>query len=181
MKVLVESSKKGPMVASNALINVSNYIKEMHRVDERLKDLMADIISSMKSQILFLTPAISGIVIGITSMITTILGSLGERLALLSAQADGQAGSTVLSMFGTGIPTFYFQMIVGLYVVEIVFLLTILVNGIEAGADKINERYLLGKNMIRSTTLYCIIAFIIMMIFNVVAGTVMSGVTSSLG
>jgi hypothetical protein len=37
MKVLVESAKKGPMIASQAIINVSNYIKEMHRVEERLK------------------------------------------------------------------------------------------------------------------------------------------------
>ena len=37
MKVLVESAKKGPLVASQALINISEYIKQMHRVDERLE------------------------------------------------------------------------------------------------------------------------------------------------
>ena len=68
MKVLIESSKKGPLVASQALINVSEYIKEMHRVDERLKDLMADVVGSMKSQISFLTPAISGIAVSYTHL-----------------------------------------------------------------------------------------------------------------
>ncbi|MBC8495444.1 hypothetical protein H8D36_04785, partial [archaeon] len=121
MKVLVESSKKGPMIASNALINVSNYIKEMHRVDERLRDLMADVISSMKAQIAFLTPAISGIVIGITSMITSILGTLGESLGSLASEAEG-ASSGILTMFGSGVPTYYFQVIVGLYVIQIVYL-----------------------------------------------------------
>ena len=62
MKVLIESSKKGPKIAATALLNVSRYIKEIHRVDERLKDLMAEIVGSMKSQISFLAPAISGIV-----------------------------------------------------------------------------------------------------------------------
>jgi len=41
MKVLIESIRKGPRVASQALMNISRYIKEIHRVDERLKDLMA--------------------------------------------------------------------------------------------------------------------------------------------
>ena len=64
MKVLVESIKKGPRIAAQALLSMARYIKEIHRVESRLKDLMADIISSMKAQIKFLTPAIAGIVIG---------------------------------------------------------------------------------------------------------------------
>jgi len=67
MKVLIESVRKGPQIAAQAILNVSRYIKEMHKVDERLKDLLADIISDMKSQIAFLTPAISGVVVGITA------------------------------------------------------------------------------------------------------------------
>ncbi|NQU98239.1 hypothetical protein HQ533_02125 [Candidatus Woesearchaeota archaeon] len=181
MKVLVESSKKGPLVASNALINVSNYIKEMHRVDERLRDLMADVISSMKSQISFLTPAISGIVIGITSMITAILGTLGDKLGQLASEAEGVAGGGVLSMFGAGVPTFHFQVIVGLYVIQIVYLLTILINGIENGSDKLNERFLIGKNLIRTSITYTIVAFIIMVLFNLIAGSIMGSLTASVG
>ncbi len=180
MKVLVESSKKGPLVAAQALINVSRYIKEMHSVDERLKDLMADTISSMKAQISFLTPAISGIVIGITSMVTTILGKLGGQLMKIqsegaAAQAAGGVGLTQL--FGDGMPTFYFQIVVGFYVVQIVYVLTILVNGIENGYDKLYEEYLLGNNMYRSTMMYCGIALVVMFLFNQIAGNIMgSGV-----
>lgn len=181
MKVLVESAKKGPMVASRALINVSEYIKQMHRVDERLRDLMADIISSMKSQIAFLTPAIAGIVIGITSMIAQILGSLGQRLAALNdAAGTGGAGlggaGFILGIFGNGVPTFYFQMIVGVYVVQIIFILTILINGIQNGADKLNERFLLGTNLIRSTITYTLIAFVVMLMFSIIAGSIVNSV-----
>jgi len=180
MKVLVESSKKGPMVASNALINVSNYIKEMHRVDERLRDLMADVISSMKAQVSFLTPTISGIVIGITSMITAILGTLGEKLGQLASQSDGMAGAGILNMFGSGVPTYHFQIIVGLYVMQIVYLLTILINGIENGSDKLNERFLIGRNMIRTSITYSVVAFVIILLFNLIAGSIMSGVADSM-
>ncbi|RJQ18230.1 hypothetical protein C4573_00725 [Candidatus Woesearchaeota archaeon] len=180
MKVLVESSKKGPLIASQALINVSLYIKEMHRVDERLKDLMADIISSMKSQISFLTPAIAGIVIGITSMITTILGSLGDQLTNIAADSTAASANSFSNLFqnflGYGLPTYYFQFIVGIYVVEIVFILTLLVNGIQNGSDALNERFMLGENLITSTILYCIISLAIMLIFNAIAAQIIGSV-----
>ena len=175
MKVLIQSIKKGPTIAAQALTNVSRYIKEIHGVNERLKDLMADIISSMNSQIKFLTPAIAGIVIGITSMVTTILGKLGSQLqSVTSGNAAAGQGIGMMGMFGDGIPTYQFQIIVGLYVVQITYILTILVNGIENGADKLNERYQLGANMIRSTLLYCIIALIVMVLFNTIAAKILS-------
>jgi hypothetical protein len=177
MKVLVESAKKGPQVAAQSLVNVSRYIKEIHKVDERLKDLMADIISSMKSQISFLTPAIAGIVVGITSMITTVLGNLSGQAQSIVGQAQGSDVSSFIMLFGEGIPTFYFQLIVGIYVVQIVFILTIIVNSIENGADKLNERYLLGTNLTKSTILYCAISLIIIIIFNMVASMVMTSIT----
>jgi hypothetical protein len=186
MKVLVESTKKGPLVASQALINVSEYIKQIHRVDERLKDLMADTISSLQSQISFLTPAISGIVIGITSMITGIISNLSDTMARMSQDAGSTAGSTGLgldlgTLFGLGIPTFFFQVIVGIYVVQIIYIMTVLVNGIRNGSDALAERYMLGNNLINSTVLYFIIAMIVMIIFNVIAAAVTGGIGATTG
>lgn len=173
MKILLQSIKKGPKVAAQALMNISRYIKEIHRVDERLKDLMADIIASMKSQIKFMTPAIAGIVIGITSMVTTILGKLSSQLSTIAQEGGTSTPTGLPDLFGDGIPTFYFQIVVGLYVVQIIYILTILSNGIENGSDKLAERYELGKNLISSTILYCFVALIIMLIFNMIAGTIM--------
>jgi hypothetical protein len=78
-------------------------------------------------------------------------------------------------LFGDGIPTYYFQLVVGIYVVEIIAILTILANGIENGADKLNERYTLGKNLIRSTFIYVVIALIVMLLFNFIAAQIMKG------
>jgi hypothetical protein len=176
MKVLVESSRKGPLVASQALINVSEYIKQIHRVDERLKDLMADTISSLQSQISFLTPAISGIVVGITSMITGIIGNLSDNMKMLTEglgpEAAGQSMGFSPDFFGLGIPTFYFQVIVGIYVVQIIYIMTILVNGIRNGSDSLAERYMLGNNLMNSSVMYFILALIVMLIFNIVASFV---------
>ncbi|MBI3034334.1 hypothetical protein HYY72_04185 [Candidatus Woesearchaeota archaeon] len=175
MKVLVESARKGPKIASQAMINVSEYIKQIHRVNERLKDLMADIISDMKQQTHILAPAISGIVVGITSMIVTILSSLGDIFKTFTSQSGELTNyKFITEMFGYGIPTYYFQLIVGLYVVEIVYILTILTNGIENGADRLGEQDSLGKNMVRSSLIYGVISLIVIAIFNTIALIILS-------
>ena len=174
MKVLNESIKKGPRIAAQALLSMSRYIKEIHRVEERLRDLMADVIASMKSQVKFLTPAIAGIVVGITSMISGILTKLSSQLACASQQGQQSGGfGDILTIFGLGIPTYHFQIIVGIYIVQITFILTILISGIENGADKLGTRFELGKNVTRSTLAYCMIAGIVMLLFNLFANNIM--------
>jgi hypothetical protein len=168
MKIFTESIQKGPKIAAESLMNVSRYVKEIHKVNERLKDLMSEIISSMNSQIKFLTPAIAGIVVGITSMVTNILGKLTVQMKQMES-----GGSNIPLLFGDGIPTFFFQIIVGLYVVQIVYILTVMANGIENGADKLGEQNALAKNMIKSTVLYSFIAIVIIVLFNTIASTIM--------
>ncbi len=174
MSVLVESIKKGPLIAANAMAIVSKYIKEIHRVNERLKDLLADIISDMKSQINFLTPIIAAIVIGITSMITFILTTLGNNMKEYGIDQTSNLGN-FLDLFGDGIPTYYFQIVVGIYVVQIIYFLTILANKIEKGEDKLNEKYLLSQNLTKSTILYCILSAIVIIVFNVIAQGILCG------
>ncbi len=173
MKVLVDSVKKGPLVASKALINISTYVRNINRVEERLKDLMSDELSSMKTQISFIAPVISGIVIGITSMITTILINLQEKMNALNELTQNAGSfstySGLLELFKISIPTYYFQIIVGLYLIEVVYLLTLFVNGIENGEDKLEKQILLGKNFFSATSLYSLIALIVITIFNLLA------------
>jgi len=177
MKVLTQSVKKGPGIAAQALVNVSRYIKEIHTVNERLKDLMGEVISSIKSQISFLTPVIAGIVIGITSMIASIMSKLAASQKKFTESIGGEGtaeslGGLAKLMGGQGIPTYYFQIIVGIYVVQIIYILTIMANGIENGEDKLAERYSLGKNLLKSVTLYCFIAAAVIIIFNLVASQI---------
>lgn len=176
MKVLVESSKKGPLIASSAVINVSRYIKEMHKVDERLKDLLSEVMSSMNAQVKFLSPVISGVVVGITAMITTILGKLANSSSNLQGVDGAGAGNTLQDMFGDGMPTYYFQAFVGIYIVELIYILSILINGINNGVDKLGEEETLGKNLLRGTLMYCGIAFTVILLFNLITNSILKGI-----
>ncbi|MEW6063495.1 MAG: hypothetical protein AB1571_03965 [Nanoarchaeota archaeon] len=179
MEVLLESSKKGPKIVSQSLISISVYIDRIHTVNERLKDLLSEIVSSMKSQVSFLTPIIAGIVVGIASMIVNIIGNLGLMFQKLTiAQPGSEFGglSAITSIFKIQdiIPSYFFQAVVGIYVVELVFILTILANGIENGPDKLNQDHELGKNMFRGTFLYVLISFAVIILFNLLASGILA-------
>ncbi len=175
MKVLVESAKKGPTAVSNALMNVSTYIKEMHRVNERLKDLLADTISSMKTQISFITPLIAGIVVGLASMITNIMQNLGDQLNSDNLNV-GQGMGNLNNILGSpGMPTYYFQIVVGVYVVEVIFILAGVASNIENGSDSLGAQNYTGKSLIRATLLYAVITFFVILVFNLIAGAVTGG------
>ena len=177
MKILIESAKKGPKSASSSLINMSEYIKDIHRVTERLRDLMAEIISDMKQQVGFLAPAIAAVVVGITSMIINILGNLSDQIQSLVGQTEGyEAAAGLLNSFGVGIPTYYFQAIIGVYIVQMTYIMVILINGVESGSDKLKETHSLGTTLLKSSIIYTILACTLTISFNAIALSLVGGV-----
>src|SRR3989344_7838846 len=180
MKVLIESSKKGPLIVAKSLVSISVYVNKIHQVNERLSDLLADTISSMKSQISFLSPIISGIVVGISTMIVAIIVDLIDTLS--ASQVDtGGVGSNVSGNLGAIagifnipniIPSYYLQMIIGFYLVEIVVILSLLSSRIENGYDKLNEQYEIGRNLFSSSVLYLILALIVTVIFTFLVSSI---------
>ncbi len=181
MKVLVESAQKGPKIVARSLITIANYIDRINKVNERLQDILSEVVSSMKAQINFLTPAIAGIVVGISAMIVGIIVSLNEKFAVLAANSGEEALSAaqlgnIVNIFGIEgiIPGYFFQIVVGVYVVELAIILTALQNGIENGSDRVNAEWLIGKNM-RSVFLYVGIAMGVSIMFFFLSRGILAG------
>mgnify|MGYP001203373253 CR=1 FL=1 len=178
MKILVESSRKGSQIVSKSMLTISDYFNRIRKVNERLKDLLADVLSSMKSQTTFLTPLIAGIVVGVGIMVVTIINKLGEQFQNVTTGGTGEGFTTGLGTIATilnikdVIPSFHFQIIVGLYVIEIIIVLTILSTTIERGYDKTTTRYRLSKNILRGTGLYLIVSLLGALLFTVLANSV---------
>src|SRR3989344_5186366 len=182
MEVLIEASRKGPKIVSQSLVTISNYVESINRVNERLRDLMSEVVSSMKSQIALMTPAIAGIVVGISSMIVSIIVSLNVRFSQLAVDSGGVEGlgaggiDSLVNIFGIEgiIPGFFFQVVVGIYVVQLTYILTKLQNGIENGEDVVYGQYLMGKNMYRSVFLYVIIRAVLSILFYLLANQILT-------
>ena len=177
MKVLLESSKKGTTIVAKSLISISTYVNRIHQVNERLKDLLSDTLSSMKSQISFLSPIISGIVVGISTMIVTIIVKLVVELNSQSGGADSVVPGNLAAIAGIFsisniIPSYYMQLIIGLYLVEIVIILTLLSTRIEHGLDSLQEQYNMSSNLFSSSILYFVLAVIVTVIFTFLVSSI---------
>ena len=54
MQILLESVKKGLKIAAESLMSISEYIQNIHKVTQRLQDLLAEVVSDMRSNMVYL-------------------------------------------------------------------------------------------------------------------------------
>jgi hypothetical protein len=162
MKVLVEAAKKGLTIAALSIISISEYVKNINKITERLRDMLAEIVSDMKSNMTFLAPLLSGVVIGLSAMITEILSKLS--ISSLSDSGVSNLGSldAILSIFDMTamIPPYLLQISVGIYLIEIIFILTGTLVVIDSGDDPLEKTNKTGKNLKAGIGLYFITALI---------------------
>lgn len=143
MHTVVESSKKGVNVASNAMLSVSRYLKGVHQTQEDIKGSLNDTLSSLKFQAFFLTPMISGIVATLAIIIIRILKSLGTQSTSFGTAVP------MLDQFKTiNITPFQFILIVSIYMVETSFILASFINSIENGEDPIGRQNTTGYTLL---------------------------------
>ncbi len=165
MKALVEISRKGMSYVATSLISVSTYLKNMHTVEEDLKEMLSETTSTMSIQALLLAPLTAGIVVGLTALITQILISLKTAIENIfgGLETFGPLGSAGTSLIGSIInveaiiPIHYFQIIVGVYMLEVVGTIAVAMSVINNGDENILKRFSLGKLLLASTAIYTIV------------------------
>ena len=179
MSLFVEGVKKGPEIAGSSLLIISDYLRAVKRVTERMQDLLADTVSSMVSQVKVFIPVISGIVIGLAVLTSTILLNLGEQLkgaAALGGEGEAAApiggGLTDIFQIDDMLPSPLFQLTVGIYILQLVWLLSFLLSGIIYGHDEIEERWMMAQNFLVATVLYVIITSVTVLLFNALAAPI---------
>jgi len=181
MKILIESVKKGLQVAARSLMSISQYIKNIHKINERVRDLLAEVVSDMKGNMTFLAPLLSGIVVGLASMITIILNKLQVMFEMQGNFDLGGVGniSNILELFDltTMIPPFFLQIAIGIYIIEIIFILTSTLITVDAGEDKLRVVYETGKNLKRGILLYITVSFLAILSLTLLASIALGGLS----
>ena len=174
MKIILHANEKGPIIMSKTLVDLSRYLSEMHRSSERLNDLLSESISSMKSQVNFLAPVISGMVVAIVSLVTLIMGVLSTATKGL-AGSDLGGGSTSIMSLGESIPPYLFQATVGSYMVVLIIILVYMITNLENGEDIINTRYQIGAKVMSAMVIYSGVVFVFSIAFTYVGAKVLMG------
>lgn len=175
MKILVESAKKGLKIAAVSMMSISEYVKNIHKITARLRDLLAEVVSDMKSNMSFLAPLLSGVVVGLAAMITSILSRL--RLEEIQGAETTTIGNldNILNIFEVSsmIPPYFLQVIIGIYLIQIVFILTRTLVTVDSGEDRLRQTYELGGNLSKSITLYFITALFATIALFILVGVVL--------
>ncbi len=179
MRILVESVKRGLQVAARSLMSISEYIKNIHKINERLRDLLAEVVSDMKSNMTFLAPLLAGIVVGLASMITLILNKL-QILSSLGTDTDIGIGSisSITQIFDVTkmISPYFLQVAIGIYIIEIIFILTGTLVTVDAGEDKLKKKYDTANYLKFGSLLYLVTALISTIVLSILAAVALAGV-----
>lgn len=176
MRVLIESSKKGLKIAAVSLMSISEYVKSIQKITDRLRDMLAEVISDMKSNMTFLAPLLSGIVVGLAAMIASILNKL--ELSNLGAGAAGIGNlGAILNIFDLTkmIPPYYLQIAIGIYLIQIIFILTKTLVTVDSGEDKLEKTNKIGKNLTRGIALYFVTALLATFALFILSSIVLGG------
>jgi Flp pilus assembly protein TadB len=183
MRVLIESAKKGLNIAATSLMSISQYVKNIQKITVRLKDMLAEIVSDMKSNMTFLAPLLAGIVVGLAAMITSILTTL-EKLNVSGESIDiGFTSLPELVKFfevNAMVPPYYLQIIVGIYLIQIIFILSRTLVTIDSGEDKLERVNKTGKNLQGGIVLYFFTALFATFALFLLTAFVLAGLTSGL-
>jgi hypothetical protein len=178
MKILVESSKKGLGIAAVSLTSISEYVKNIQKITSRLKDILAEVVSEMRSNMTFLAPLLSGVVVGLAAMISTILTKLGETTSGAEANVAGMGSIGINSFFKVAdmIPPYFLQISIGIYLIEIIFILTTALVIVDSGEDKLERTNKIGKNLYGGILFYFFASLLAIIALFILSTFVLGGI-----
>ncbi|MBI4173978.1 MAG: hypothetical protein HY519_04625 [Candidatus Aenigmarchaeota archaeon] len=167
MQTIVDTAKKGLAYAADSMFRISKYLKNIRETQEYMRDLLEETVSSMKFQAYFLTPLVGGLVVAMAAVIIAVIGNLGKYLGGIGEA--NQLGISVEDVFGDVSKTMspeLFQMIVGIYMLEVTILLAIFVTKIKEGENQAAQRYTAGKMLLVAVFVYFVVLVVSTSLFS---------------
>jgi Flp pilus assembly protein TadB len=146
MRTVVESVKKDAATAGAIIINFSNYLRELKKVEHDTETRMNQVMTMMVSTAMIFAPIVMGITVSLYFMLSRILGEIpplggGGMAGLGFGVAPAGAG------FGSTIAPEIFSLIIGIYLVITVIIIVYFVAGIRHGEDMIERKVLIGNGV----------------------------------
>jgi len=167
MELLYEASSQSPTEASIITGMVARYFLLISKVKERIKDLVAEDLSQLKSLLRILAPIILGIISAVSVMIIEILYELSFQFKQISNLELSNSG---VSQYISTLPGIIFNifnlnslvspasmiLIIGIFNAAIAFVIVYAINSIENSGDKLSFYYYLYKYYIVNILIFFI-------------------------
>lgn len=167
LKAVVDAGNKGTHIASQIMISIASYLKDMHKTQMSIQDKFSEIIGSMQMQARILLPLICGVMNTLTYMIIEMIAFLSNSFTGIPVEGAAASYATLLNMWqGVSISPAAFQLSIGIYALQTIVLLSWFMNGIEVGVDKISLYDTIAKNLIIGGIVYLAVSIISLMMFS---------------
>jgi len=167
MELLYEASGQSPSEAAVITGIIAKYLLLISKVKERIKDLVAEDLSQLKSLLRILAPIILGIVGSVSVMVIEILYKLSFQFSQISnltlsnsnvSQYINSLPNVIFNIFNLNSITSPSSMIIiiGIFNLVIAFVIIYAINSIENSGDKLGFYYYLYKYYIINITIFFI-------------------------
>lgn len=175
MHVIVESADRGPKAASMTAMSISKYLQNLQTVQNKIEDLLSESITSMRFQGLFLIPMVSGVVVGMSQLITSIITSIAKQIGTIFSSggvaSTGMMMGGILNIEGIIQPSFL-QLVVGIFGQAMFILMGLFIGGLEGGPeDSPSIMQNIGMLLIVGTFFYIMTTAVVSLIFGAVGAT----------
>jgi hypothetical protein len=192
MEIVSEATQKGSRTAAKSVLSISKYLKNIQETQEVLEELMDDTMSSLKFLAYILSPLISGVAVGMGTVISQAFHAIGNVFdstsanASANATAGGAGAAPAPAGFGgggglggllntqTAIPPGVMQLVVGIYIIQLAFLVGSLFVNLEEGDNMAKKRVTMGKILMSSILLYVITVMIVAGVFGGIIASIES-------
>ena len=147
MRLFVEGIQKSQRAVSISIIRIADHLKELQQVENKIKDTLYSLTSTLRSTAAVFAPLIAGVTLAITKLISNIIHSMSGKIPTENFAGDSSTVFTGIteSFSLENVRPEYFVLVIGIYIIELVFLLTRFTNGIDEGDDKAAFMYSLGR------------------------------------
>jgi Flp pilus assembly protein TadB len=177
MKAIMESSEKGTHMASMAMMTISRYLENIHKTQEQLNDLMEDTTTTIQMLAYLLAPIVSGVAVGMSNTIITAMFKLSQGFTQNSQNLPSQGGSAsgfsgVLGNLNNAISPEILQIVVGIYLIQLLWILGTFYMKITHGENKTYRDIFVGKVLISGMIFYTMTILIVALLF----GGIISGI-----
>jgi hypothetical protein len=158
MRTITDTARRGVQFASESMLTVSKYLKNVRETQEYMRDILSETTSSMQFQAYAMAPLVSGLIVAMSNVIIQVLVFLGRKLDDFGVSDAFQIDLTQILGSSSSISSPMFQIIIGIYLLEVIVILAMFVTKINRGDDKSMQWFLAGKMIIVAIAIYAMVA-----------------------
>ena len=160
IRSMLDLANKGSFAISKALDAISRFLDDAKDVNKFTDEVLDEITSEMKITVYVFAPLAAGIVVGLLSMITIVFYSFAPSFQELEKTLSGKEYKTALESISwllnltKAIDLSQFQIVVGLYMIEIVIMISYFLGELKYGEDEVNKIKDISKTVLIALIIY---------------------------